>query len=383
MVLYTTIPYIAEKTGVSTASIIGAISIGSFFFAGFSPFWSSKSDSVGRKTILSIGMGGMVLSFLAISLMFIGNDSFPLWFKTGLIVGARIIYGIMASAVVPVSQAWQLDLKPGLDRIKVMTRNSMCLNLGRILGPILVLTKQVNFEIIIYIATIWLAVLFTGLVFCTRNQANLQTKAEKFEFKKSLRNWKDLASSARGPILLSLVFTSFTGIMHSFLGHHLKVSLALAGDQASVLMAQMVLALSFAAVLIQQVSLVIPSTMWKLRLIIGALSLVTGSVIMAEATSAQGLWLSIAFVAIAVALIPPVYLSLLGKNKDSQGKKLGLASISHSLGYAIGAGLIALSMKMSLISEMSVVIIVSVAILAIVAYIASIEKQQVSKEAIC
>lgn len=383
MVLYTTIPYIAETTGVSTASIIGAISIGSFFFAGFSPFWSSKSDSVGRKKILSIGMGGMVLSFLAISMMFIANDTFPLWFKTGLIVGARIVYGIMASAVVPVSQAWQLNLRPGVDRIKVMTRNSMCLNLGRILGPILVLTKQVNFEIIIYVATAWLGLLFLGLQVFTKNQVNEQPQGEKFEFKKSLLNWKELAGGAKGPILLSLIFTSFTGIMHSFLGHHLKVTLALPGDEASVLMAQMVLALSFAAVLIQQASLMIPSQMWKFRLVLGALCLVTGSVIIAEASDKLGLWLSIGFVAFAVALIPPVYLSLLGKNKNSQGKKLGLASISHSLGYAIGAGLIALSMKMAVVSEMSVVLFVSVAILVVVTYIASSEAKRVTDEVAC
>lgn len=383
MVLYTTIPYIAEKTGVATASIIGAISIGSFFFSGFSPFWSSKSDSSGRKKILSIGMGGMVLSFIAISMMFIGNDTFPIWFKTGLIVGARIIYGMMASAVVPVSQAWQLDLRPGVDRIKVMTRNSMCLNLGRILGPILILTKQVNFEIIIFVATGWLALLFLGLLFFTRNVAPEQTSTEKFELKRSLLNWKELAKGAKGPILLSLIFTGFTGIMHSFLGHHLKVTLSLPGDEASVLMAQMVLALSFAAVLIQQASLFIPSNMWKLRLILGAVCLVAGSMIMAEAASKSGLWLSIGFVAIAVALIPPVYLSLLGKNKNSQGKKLGLASISHSLGYAMGAGLIAISMKMTLISEMSVVLFVSVAILAVVSYIATSENKPVAEKATC
>jgi hypothetical protein len=315
--------------------------------------------------------------------MFIGNDYFPLWFKTGLIVGARIIYGMMASAIVPVSQAWQLDLRPGIDRIKVMTRNSMCLNLGRILGPILVLTKQVNFEIIIYVATAWLGVLFLGLLFFTKNQVIDRPTTEKFQFKKSLINWKELASGVKGPILLSLVFTSFTGIMHSFLGHHLKVSLALPGDEASVLMAQMVLALSFAAVLIQQMSLMIPAKMWKLRLFIGALSLVSGSIVMAEAVDKVGLWVSIGFVAIAVALIPPVYLSLLGKNKNSQGKKLGLASISHSLGYAIGAGLIAVSMKMSLVSEMSVVLFVSVAILAIVTYIATSESKRVADEALC
>src|SRR5690606_33648195 len=144
---------------------------------------------------------------------------------------------------------------------------------GRVLGPVLILTKQVNFELVIYVAAIWLALVFIGLVVFTENTPH-PTTAKKAPLKEILNKWRQLALAAKGPILLSLIFTSFTGIMHSFLGHHLKVTLTLSGAEASVLMAQMVLALSFMAIIVQQLSLFIPVSKWRLRLFVGAFCLV-------------------------------------------------------------------------------------------------------------
>ena len=71
MVLYTTIPYIAEETGVVTSNIIAAIGVGSFIFSFMGPFWATKSDRLGRKRVLSFGMFGMALSFMLLASIFI------------------------------------------------------------------------------------------------------------------------------------------------------------------------------------------------------------------------------------------------------------------------------------------------------------------------
>ena len=154
ILLYTTIPYIADMTFLQTATIIGSISVGSFIFAGMGPFWATKSDKWGRKRVLSIGMLGMGFSFLLLSSIFLFNKDLSMTMKISMIYGSRIIYGLLASAIVPVSQAWQLDLIDSKDKMKVLTRNSMCLNVGRILGPILILFKKVDFEHIICLTTL-------------------------------------------------------------------------------------------------------------------------------------------------------------------------------------------------------------------------------------
>ncbi len=378
MILYTTIPYIAEQTGVATSNIIGAISVGSLFFAICSPYWATKSDALGRKRVLSIGMFGMGLSFILLSSLFLFNHSLSLTTKIVMVFAARIIYGLLASAVVPVSQAWQLDLTDEDQRIKVMTRNSMCLNLGRILGPVIILFKKVNFEIMIFGATIWILTLALGCFLSS--SANIKTSAtdaaSSLSFKEILKEqskkWKIDIKESLYPILLALVFTGFVGILHTFLGHHLKVTLEIRGDEATVLMAKIVLVLSALALIVQQSSIWLLGKAWRPRVLVGALSLVIGSFILMQAASRPQIWTAVVFISVATALIPPAYLALVSRTQREHqgsihGKKLGLASIAHSLGYALGAGLIALSMKLHVLSESAVVILISLFILSVVA----------------
>ena len=369
MVLYTTIPYISEQTGVLTANIIAAIGIGSFIFSFMGPFWAAKSDKLGRKRVLSFGMFGMALSFTLLALIFIFNDELSLTLKVSLIYMSRILYGLLCSAIVPVSQAWQLDLFDNKDHLKVLTRNSMCLNLGRITGPILVLIKQVNFEFVIYSATIWIYLL-AGFVFFTSSIKNsYEREIININFKMILEKWKLSIKESARPILLAMIFTSFIGILHSFLGHHIKTILDISGQEATLMFAKIILVLSIVVIMLQQLSIMLFASNWKPRVLVGSLSIVIGTYIMMVSDTELMIWVSIGFVSIATALIPPAYLSLTSNSKENSdktnvfGKKLGLASVAHSLGYAIGAGLIAISMKMKMIPESYVVFFVSGSIL--------------------
>jgi MFS family permease len=373
MVLYTTIPYIAEQTGVTTANIIAAIGTGSLIFSFMGPFWATKSDSMGRKRVLSIGMLGMFLSFLCFTLLFVYNHDLPIGTKIALVFGARIIYGLFASAIVPVSQAWQLDLCQTDNHLQVLTKNSICLNFGRILGPVFVLYQQVNFEAVIYAATGWVFILNIALLLLPSKYFKVQIKLPSFHLKQIIQKWSQTIRESLLPILLAFAFAAFIGILHSFLGHHLKTVLQITGTQATLLFAKIILFLSIVAIIIQQGSNVLLKSKWKLRLACGAIAIVLGSTIMMNSTSELGIFISIFFVAIATALIPPAYLLLTSRSKENHqqnniyGKKLGLSSISHSLGYALGMSLIALSLKSKIFPESITVSTVSIAIL-IVAY---------------
>ncbi len=368
ILLYTTIPYIAETTALQTATIIGSISVGSFIFAGMGPYWAGRSDMLGRKKVLSFGMFGMFLSFLLLSSLFIFNKELSLTMKIVIVYISRIIYGLLASAVVPVSQAWQLDLIEGRDKLKVLTRNSMCLNVGRVLGPLLVLFKKVDFEHIIYAGTVWVFFLALGCFFTSATKANTESSEQKKSILK--HQWKSLLKEAITPILLALIFTSFIGVLHSMLGHHLKETFNIRGDEASVLMAKIVLVSSIFALLVQQSSQWIFKRDWKLRLITGSLSLIIGSFVLNTAANMTFIWLALGFISIGLALIPPVYLALISHSSSSDnvhGVKIGFASIAHSLGYAFGAGMVALSMKLNLVSNMTVIGFISVVTFVIVA----------------
>lgn len=363
ILLYITIPYIVDKTHISMANIMAAISVGSLIFAFMGPFWATKSDTWGRKKIISIGMFGMGLSFLCLSSIFIFNDHLSLMGKIVLIFLSRILYGLLVSAIVPVSQAWQLDIIDSKDKMKVLSRNSMCLTIGRILGPLLILYKQVNFEQMIYIGTTWIFILSITCFFLQTTESKprpvtLDPQQPIVDFK-----WKSLLKESILPICLALVFTAYIGILQSTLGHHLKVVLNIRGDEATVIMAQFVLAISVIGLIALQLGQFIFKREWKLRLIIGASTLVVGSYLLDFGSTLQIIWTAVIILSFGMSLIPPVYLSLISHTKaevNVNGKKIGFASISHSLGYAMGAGLIALSMKMNLISNMTVITFVSV-----------------------
>lgn len=367
-ILYTTIPYISEKTSLQTASILGAISAGSFIFAFMGPFWSSNSDNWGRKRVISIGMLGMFFSFVLLCALFLFNNQLSMAAKIAIIFASRIIYGALVSAVVPVSQAWQLDLIDTKDKLKVLTRNSMCLNVGRVLGPVLILVKKVDFEHMIYAGTVWVLFLALGcMVNSTPEKKTVTDNNSKIEIPKY--KWSELFKESMLPIFLALIFTSFIGVLHSTLGHHLKETFALKGDQASVLMAKMVLTSSLFALVLQQCSQWIFKREWKLRLITGAAGLIIGSFVLDTAGTVPAAWAALMIITIGLALIPPVYMALISHSSaqtNVTGKKIGFASVAHSLGYAVGSGLIALSMKFNIVSNMTVISFISIVTAAIV-----------------
>lgn len=363
MILYVTIPYISEVSSISISHIAGSISIGSLLFAFTGPFWASMSDRYGRKKIIGVGMIGLGGAFLLLSSIFALNPHLELNTKIILIYISRILYGLLASAVVPVSQAWQLDLYPNKERIKILTRNSMCLNLGRITGPILVLYKGVNFDELIYIYTAIIIILAIYEIFAT--QENLAWNKEAHKIK--LENYLWLVKKSTLPILLALIFTSFIGILHSTLGHHLKTVFNIRGDAATIFMAKIVITISILGFLTQFISQKFfkQNNRWKIMLFIGSITLITGAIILNNAITTKDIWISIIILSLGLSLIPPVYLSLISKKNSSEneyGKQVGLASVAHSLGYALGAGLMALVLKMHLFSIGMAILMVSIAI---------------------
>jgi len=364
MILYVTIPYISEVSSISIAHIAGSISIGSLLFAFTGPFWASMSDKWGRKKVLGIGMVGLSLSFLLLSSIFALNPHLALTTKIVLIYLSRILYGLLSSAIVPVSQAWQLDLSPNINRMKVLTRNSMCLNLGRLLGPVIVLFKQVNFDQLIYVSTSIILVLALTELF-SKQEINEEMQGQhNFSFK----NYKNLIKVSVHPIFLALIFTSFIGILHSTLGHHLKVIFNIRGEQATILMAKIVIAISLIGLFSQFISQKIPKTKWKWTLNAGSLTLLVGAFLLNAAVTLNDVWIAVCILGVGLSLIPPVYLALISKknsNENAYGRQVGLASIAHSLGYALGAGIMALSLKMNLISITFAIILVSLLTLMI------------------
>ena len=91
----------------------------------FSPVWGSISDQVGRKPVMLIGMAGVTLTLV----MFGFADR--LW----MIFAARILSGLLASAMMPTAMAYVGDCTNEEERGDAIGKLGGAMALGVILGP--------------------------------------------------------------------------------------------------------------------------------------------------------------------------------------------------------------------------------------------------------
>src|SRR5699024_10306336 len=91
----------------------------------FAPVWGRRSDKIGRKPVILIGIFGLSLSFFLTAL------STALW----MLFAARIIGGFLSAANMPTVMAYVADITSEEDRGKGMGIVGAATGLGFIFGP--------------------------------------------------------------------------------------------------------------------------------------------------------------------------------------------------------------------------------------------------------
>ncbi len=102
-----------------------------------SPYWGRKSEQVGRKPVLLVGILGFSLSFFLFALF----AQLRFWGLLGvgatfvLLLLARLLGGTLSSATLPTAQAYVADITGRADRTAGMAIIGAAFGLGVILGP--------------------------------------------------------------------------------------------------------------------------------------------------------------------------------------------------------------------------------------------------------
>lgn len=375
ILLFTMFPYIAESLNLSLSIVIGTFSLGSFLFLWSGPYWSSKSDFEGRMKILNIGMIGQFISFIMLFLLIIFANYLPESIIVTLLLISRIVYGLFASAIIPVSQALQLDLSVKEAYLKSMLSNSMSLNMGRMIGPIYVLINGDSPEGLMKGVLLWLVFIIGANYFCR----NLETKQrlvlkEKLSFDRTL-----ITKELKWIFLLALLFTSFIGTLHNTFGVHIQELFSLSAPETSILMAKFLLGSSIMAVVSQFMSKKLFNDPWQGPLLIGAFTLFCGAMGFALGTTNAQIWLSMMVVSIGIAMIPPAYLTLTTFFSPSieRGKKFGMINAANTIGYTVGGIFTALTLKI-FSHNLALIITTSVLVSAIVLTIIVLQKKRIT-----
>jgi DHA1 family multidrug resistance protein-like MFS transporter len=118
-------PFIITKMGGSGDEYGLLIALYAVMQLIFSPVWGSISDQIGRKPVMLIGMAGVTLTLV----MF--GFANQLW----IIFAARILSGLLASAMMPTAMAYVGDCTSEKERGDAIGKLGGAMALGVILGP--------------------------------------------------------------------------------------------------------------------------------------------------------------------------------------------------------------------------------------------------------
>ncbi len=119
------LPFYAESLGASATHLgllFASFSLMQFLF---SPFWGRYSDRIGRRPVLLVGLAGMALSFVLFGL------ATSLW----MLYVARMLGGMLSSAVLPTAMAYVADSTGPEQRGQGMGLMGAAMGLGLIFGP--------------------------------------------------------------------------------------------------------------------------------------------------------------------------------------------------------------------------------------------------------
>lgn len=131
------LPPLARELGLPDASLGWIFSLSALFWVFASPFWGRRSDDVGRKPIIALGMAAYAASMgLFAVVVIIGlNGLLSGAALFACLILARAIFGAVGSAASPASQAYVADRSTPAQRTERIAALTAAFALGATIGP--------------------------------------------------------------------------------------------------------------------------------------------------------------------------------------------------------------------------------------------------------
>jgi MFS family permease len=336
-ILFITFPPLVEDIGL-TISQFGFIMAGSnLVLAIAAAYWGKKSDKVGRKPMLLLGLFGYALGTLFVTLCLewgVRGSPAPL-LLFGAILFARVIYASLASAINPSATAYIADTTTREQRSRGMALIGMTSGIGTLLGPML----GGLFAFISVIAPMYFAICLSLLAMALiarvlkepeKHETPMQQVAEKL-------SWLD--PRVRGFLLLIFFFwTCFTTvqiIIAFYLEKHLGIegSANVARAAASALFCMSIFALLMQTVVMQRFRI---TTRMMLRA--GLPAFAAGLAVLYFGNSMVSVWVAFSLFGISMAFTNAGVSAGASLNVETheQGSVGGLLSAAPILGMVMG-----------------------------------------------
>jgi len=336
-VLYIVFPPLVKDIGLTLSQYGWIMSISNLVLALSAIYWGRRSDKVGRKPTLLLGLFGYALGTLgvALSLEWGVRGSPEPWLLFGVILLARMVYGSLASAINPSATGYMADTTSRENRARGMALLGMTSGIGTILGP--ALGGALAFISVIFpmYAAIGLALLAIVTLSVFMKEPERAPAPEGHEAKKL----SPLDPRIRAFLFLFFCFWMFFTMIQVIIAFLLADQIGIQGADkvaqatSTALMSMAICATFMQLVVIQKMNIT-PRTM--LRLGLPAFALAMGALLLA--TSLYMVWLSFALFGVALALSNPGITggASLVVEPHEQGALGGLFSAAPILGMAAG-----------------------------------------------
>jgi len=138
--VFAVLPPAARNLGLSEVQVGTIFTVSAVLWMVMAPFWGRRSDKVGRRPMILLGLSGYALSMtgFAISLQ-LGLVGWLGVMPTYLaLICSRSFYGLLGSATVPAAQAYVAERAPPHERGSRLAQLGAAFALGTIVGPAVV-----------------------------------------------------------------------------------------------------------------------------------------------------------------------------------------------------------------------------------------------------
>lgn len=337
-VLFPIIAPLARQLGLSETQagwFSSAYSLMQFVFA---PIWGNRSERVGRKPVLLMGLVGFAVSFglfgLFAELGLRGALGGGLLF--GLLIASRLVGGVLSSATLPTAQAMMADLTGRENRAAAMGLIGAAFGLGVVFGPAIgaALSKLGLVVPVFFSAGLGLltALLATVTLRETRQpgQATAQTRPAR--------------NLLRGPLLLVLAISALYTLasvgMEQTIGFYVADTLHLTPAQTVTTVGTMLAIFGFLAAAVQGGAIRPLSKRLSPGLLIpaGLVVMAVGMLLLPSGVTFWTITGALALVGVGSAILGPSLSAALslGVSENQQGQVAGLNSSALALGRMTG-----------------------------------------------
>lgn len=304
----------------------------------FAPIWGNRSERVGRKPVLLLGLVGFALSFGLFGLFAVlglkGVLGGSLLFV--LLVASRLLGGVLSSATLPTAQAMMADLTGRENRAAAMGLIGAAFGLGVVFGPAIgaALSKLGLVVPVFFSAGLGLltAVLGAATLKETRQPGSASTRSRPA--------W----SLLRGPMLLilavSALYTLASVGMEQTIGFYVQDTLRLTSAQTATTVGSMLAIFGFLAAAVQGGAIRPLSKKLSPAVLIpaGLLVMAAGMLLLPLGVTFWTITGALALVGVGSAILGPSLSAALslGAGEHAQGQVAGLNSSALALGRMTG-----------------------------------------------